>query len=104
MPLYTYERTDGPCDECPGRFEKLQKLDEEPYWLCPRCYHPVKRVPTSFAIGRGTGSPGNESQVTPEKAAEGGFSQYRKLETGVYEKTAGPGPNLMIRPPDDSHD
>jgi putative FmdB family regulatory protein len=104
MPVYLYERVDGTCDECPGRFEKLQKLDEEPYWLCPRCYHPVKRVPASFAIGKDSGSPGNDRQVTAEQAAAGGFSQYRRLEKGVYEKTAGNGPPVIVQPPGSNED
>jgi putative FmdB family regulatory protein len=97
MPVYLYERVDGTCDECPGRFEKLQNVNEDPYWLCPRCYHPVKRVPTSFSIGKGSTSLGNDAQVTADDASRKGFTQYRKVETGVYEKTAGNGPSIIVQ-------
>ena len=104
MPVYLYERVEGTCEECPGRFEKLQNVNEEAYWLCPRCYHPVKRVPTSFSVGKGSESLGNDTQVKAEDAARKGFSQYRKVENGVYEKTAGEGPPMIVHPPGKNDD
>ena len=38
MPTYLYE-----CDEC-GRFEKMQKITDDPLEECPECSSDVKRI------------------------------------------------------------
>ena len=90
LPIYVYQCSDGPgCSLCGVGFEKLQKLNSEPLKCCPRCNRGVQKV---------IGAP-NISAETPslkEKDIEKkGFTQYRKLEKGVYEKTAGKGPDII---------
>jgi putative FmdB family regulatory protein len=45
VPTYEYE-----CNSCGYRFEKFQKMSDEPVRLCPECGKPVKRL-----IGSGLG-------------------------------------------------
>jgi len=45
MPTYEYE-----CTKCTHKFEKFQKMNDEPLKKCPECKGPVKRL-----IGRGAG-------------------------------------------------
>ena len=90
MPIYVYQCADGPgCSLCGVGFEKLQKLKSDPLKFCPRCSREVHKV---------IGAP-NINAATPsldEKSIEKkGFTQYRKLEKGVYEKTAGKGPGMI---------
>jgi len=45
MPTYEYE-----CTECGRRFEKFQKMQDEPLKTCPKCGGVVRRL-----IGTGAG-------------------------------------------------
>lgn len=45
MPTYDYE-----CQKCGFRFEKFQRITEEPLKICPECKGTVKRL-----IGTGAG-------------------------------------------------
>jgi len=38
MPIYDYK-----CEKC-GRFEKVQRITEEPLQVCPECGGPVERL------------------------------------------------------------
>lgn len=90
MPIYVYQCAKEPgCTHCRGGFEKLQKLSAAPLERCPECHGPVHRV---------IGAPHIASQgenLSESHIARHGFTQYRKLEKGVYEKTAGKGPDLI---------
>jgi putative FmdB family regulatory protein len=98
MPIYAYERVEGACERCPGRFDELQKLNAEPLTQCPRCGEAVRRTLSSFAIQRG-GALSASRDLTPDQIGKAGFTQYKKVEPGVYEKTAGKGPNTIHKPP-----
>jgi len=91
MPFYEYvsDHETG-CDYCSEPFTILQKLDEPTMAHCPYCGQPVKRLISSPSlVGRHSRSP-STSEV--EKA---GFTQYRKIGKGVYEKSAGKGPKII---------
>jgi len=46
MPIYEYEPIDQElaCENCRGRFEIIQGIDEEPLSNCPHCGQMVKKV------------------------------------------------------------
>lgn len=69
---------------CPGRVEAIQSMSDEPLKFCPTCGLDVKRVISrpAFKI---------DSGVNADKAAEKGFSTFRKVGQGQYEKIAGEG-------------
>ena len=91
MPFYEYSSSSGPgCDHCRSRFTVLQKLAADPLTRCPRCQGPVERVISSPHVVAGQAHRLKESSI--EKA---GFTQYRKIGKGVYEKTAGKGPGII---------
>lgn len=91
MPFYEYRSTDGAtCDFCGGGFTVLQKIHDDPLTACPRCRQPVKRVISVPNVVAGQAHKLKSSNI--EKA---GFTQYRKLGKGVYEKTAGKGPEII---------
>ena len=45
MPIYEYE-----CGDCHLRFERKQRLDEEPVAMCPKCQGKARRVIHSTPI------------------------------------------------------
>ncbi len=90
MPIYEYEPDDGQCTRCQGRFELLEKLDAAPLTHCPHCAKACHRVVSAGAVIAGSAHVLRESHF-----AERGFSQYRRVDKGKYEKTAGPGPDKI---------
>lgn len=93
MPIYQYALDDGQtCDQCPGRFDELQKIADPKLTQCPRCQKPVHREICAPAIMGNGSRPPQASEI--ERA---GFTQYKKAGKGVYEKTAGKGPDTIFR-------
>jgi putative FmdB family regulatory protein len=91
MPFYEYTSAEqSGCDHCRRRFTVLQRLADEPLAECPECGGPVRRVISPPHVVAGKGHMLTESSI--EKA---GFTQYRKIGKGVYEKTAGKGPGII---------
>lgn len=92
MPFYEYTANDEPgCPHCRDRFTVLQRLADEPLAACPDCGTRVRRVISPPSVVSGKSHMLRESNI--EKA---GFTQYRKIGDGVYEKTAGKkGPNII---------
>jgi len=90
MPIYVYKHN-GPasCENCEAGFERLQKLGDSPLTECPECNAEIQRVVTAPNLARPSPSL-DESNIDKH-----GFTQYRKLEKGVYEKTAGKGPGII---------
>jgi len=91
MPYYEYvsDHASG-CSYCREPFTILQKLSEARMTRCPYCRHPVRQLisPPSL-VGKHSAAP---SAGEAEKA---GFTQYRKIGKGVYEKSAGKGPDII---------
>lgn len=94
MPIYEYEKCDGDCEICPGRFDALQGINDDPLAYCPTCGLSVKRVVSAmrFAIDQSTNY---------DKAAKQGFSTYKKSEYGVWEKVAGEGVDAIVSSEED---
>lgn len=91
MPFYEYtSRNDTGCETCSGSFTRLEKLTDEPLSQCPQCGGPVRRlISAPNVVGDHAG------QLKPSKIEQAGFTQYRKIGKGVYEKSAGKGPGII---------
>jgi putative FmdB family regulatory protein len=90
MPIYVYRPiSKSQCDHCEDGFEQLQKLDDEPLAICPECEAPVEKLITAANLASSAPS------LKEGNIEQHGFTQYRKVEKGVYEKTAGKGPGLI---------
>lgn len=90
MPIYVYRAATGrKCPHCVDGFDALQGLNEPAMTGCPECGAPIARVLTAPNLV----SP--KPSLTEENIGKHGFTQYRKAERGVYEKTVGKGPNVI---------
>lgn len=91
MPFYEYISTEPPgCPHCADGFTSLQKLSDPVLVTCPGCDGPIRRVISPPNVVSGKAHMLKTSSI--EKA---GFTQYRKIGQGVYEKTAGKGPGVI---------
>ena len=88
MPLYDYAPRSGKCSICKGRFEAFQRMAEAPLKECPTCAKPCERVVTAALV---TG----KYSTSDSRVKELGMTKYKKAGDGVYEKTAGRGPNVI---------
>jgi putative FmdB family regulatory protein len=90
MPIYVYQAgPDEQCQHCSDGFECLQKLGDAPLTACPECNAPIFRAVTAANLAALSPS------LKAENLSKHGFTQYKKVEKGVYEKTAGKGPKLI---------
>jgi putative FmdB family regulatory protein len=90
MPIYEYRPLqDSSCSYCMHGFELLQKLVDAPLETCPQCRQSVHRVISAPNLGK-TGV-----SLERNNLEKHGFTRYEKAEKGVYEKTAGCGPDIL---------
>ncbi len=91
MPIYEYELNDDEpeCQICTGRFDVLQETNEQPLDRCPGCGLPCHRVVSraSFKVRKGGDA---------QKAADKGFTTWRRAKAGEWEKVAGPGVDAIV--------
>lgn len=87
MPIYEYQ-TSGQfcCDFCKNTFDVMQKMADEPLKLCPECHNPVRRKISRPNLASPAPS------LSRDNIEKHGLTQFKKVEKGVYEKTAGKGP------------
>lgn len=92
MPFYEYQskNPDTGCRYCMTGFERLQKLSDAALLACPECAGPVKRVISAPNV-----QSGHAHMHKPANLEKSGFTQYRKVGKGKYEKTAGKGPEKI---------
>jgi putative FmdB family regulatory protein len=92
MPIYRYQVVaENPgCSHCSPGFEVMQKMAETPLSECPQCQAPLRKVITPPNVASG-----NAHLSSPGHIEKHGFTQYRKVGKGVYEKTAGQGPDYI---------
>lgn len=90
MPIYEYQ-ANGPmsCDLCEDAFDVMQKMSDEPLKFCPECHNPVQRKISRPNLAKPAPS------LSPENIEKHGLTQFKKVEKGVYEKTAGKGPEYI---------
>ena len=93
MPFYSYQYNgnagDG-CDHCRQGFDQLQKLSDPRLEVCPLCASSVSKIITAPNVAIGQAHLLKQDNIESK-----GFTQYRKVGKGVYEKTAGKGPNYI---------
>jgi len=90
MPIYEYRpNTEVDCDYCSDGFEVLRKISDPTLLTCPKCGNDVTRVLSAPSLAKSSPS------LDPKNLEKHGFTQYRKSGKGVYEKTAGKGPNVI---------
>src|SRR5438045_9649946 len=79
---------------CEGGIEGIQGIEEDHLKYCPRCGMEVKRVISraSFKMARPTGA---------DRAAAKGLSTFKRVESGKWEKVAGPGVDMIVGTPED---
>ncbi|MGY6587597.1 MAG: FmdB family zinc ribbon protein [Wenzhouxiangella sp.] len=91
MPFYEYVSDQAEsCSHCAQPFTVLQKLSDERLIHCPACGGSVRRVISAPNV---VGS--DADKLKPSNVEKAGFTQYRKIGKGVYEKTAGKGPGVI---------
>lgn len=91
MPIYEYQAS-GPksCDHCVADFDVMQKMTDMPLKFCPDCHNPIHRKISRPNLARPTPS------LSEDNIAKHGLTQFKKVEKGVYEKTAGKGPEYIM--------
>jgi putative FmdB family regulatory protein len=90
VPIYEYAPVAENCPHCAGRFEAFQRMSDPELTHCPECGHPCRRVISAPNVAVGGSHHLKESHFS-----ERGFTQYRRVEKGKYEKTAGNGPETI---------
>ena len=90
MPIYEYQSVGQVCcDYCETAFDIMQKLSDDELSLCPECHNPVRRKISRPNLGKPAPS------LSQDNIEKHGFTQFKKVEKGVYEKTAGKGPDFI---------
>lgn len=90
MPIYEYRASgERHCEFCGDGFEIQQKISAARLTQCPRCKAPVKRQISAVSIARSGPS------LERDNLEKHGFTQYKRSSQGVYEKTAGKGPDVI---------
>lgn len=91
VPIHEYAPVDPPgCALCCYGFERLQRVDEPALEQCPACGTALRRVPGAPQVVSGEAHRLRESHL-----ARHGFTQYRRIGKGHYEKTTGDGPDTI---------
>lgn len=81
MPVYDYAPDSGACAECGGCFTVLQRISDPKLGTCPQCGQTCRRLIGAPAIVGGTAS--------ANAIERAGFTQYRRIGHGTYERTLG---------------
>jgi len=91
MPIYEYQTTgQESCSFCVTAFDLMQKLSDEPLKFCPQCHNPIRRKVSRPNLASPAPS------MSQDNIEKHGFTQFKKVEKGVYEKTAGKGPDYIM--------
>jgi len=80
MPLYEYELCDGECLICGGKFTLRRPVTAPELTQCPACKKPVRKVISLF------NTPTYTKPVSFSDAKKAGFTVYKKLGKGEYER------------------
>ena len=93
MPIYEYQASgSASCEHCHTAFDVMQKVGDEPLKFCPRCHNPVTRKISRPNLA----TPG--PSLSKENIEKHGYTQFKKVRKGLYEKTAGEGPDYIKDP------
>lgn len=92
MPIYEYAPTSPGtgCEHCAEGLEVLARISDPDLSCCPHCGTDLQRRISAPNVVAGTAHMMKESHY-----AERGFTQYKKIGKGVYEKAGGKGPRYI---------
>lgn len=92
MPIYEYTAAspEQGCPHCQASFEVFARISDADLTQCPQCGAPLKRLISVASVVSGSAHVHNEAYFSKR-----GFTQYKKAGGGVYEKTAGDGPQFI---------
>ena len=92
MPIYEFTAADPgqSCAHCATRFEIFARISDPELTHCPQCGAAIKRLISVASVIGGQAHLQKESHFSKR-----GFTQYKKAGGGVYEKTAGDGPQFI---------
>lgn len=81
MPIREYSAADPQksCSRCLPGFERVEPVDCPPFPICPECGNKVQRQLSVLRVG------GSKSSFDA-RAKSAGFSTFKKLGHGEYEK------------------
>jgi hypothetical protein len=88
MPIYVYETMREPPEEN-ERFERIQKMADEPLTEHPYTGEPIRRIITAPASLTSSPSRKEANLLSDKNVGEKGFTKYEKVGDGKYERTAG---------------
>ena len=91
MPIYEYEPLDHDCLMCEGRVAAIQGIDEPALQYCPDCGLNVRRVVSSASFKVGSNA--------LKGSGDRGFTTWKKVESGKWEKVSGPGVDMIVGDP-----
>ncbi len=80
MPIYEYELCDGNCVVCGGKFTLVRPMSAKPLTNCPACKRPVRKLFSTV------NSPKITKPTSISDAKKAGFTVYKKLGKGEYER------------------
>ena len=90
MPIYHYRPAETACEACRDGVDRLQKLGDSAPVHCPQCGAVLVRQLSAPQVVSG-----QANRLGEKHAAKHGFTRYQRAGKGVYEKTAGPGPDII---------
>lgn len=90
MPIYHYIAVGDGCLSCRDGVDRLQRLADAAPASCSVCGATLTRVISAPQIVSG-----QAHRLSEKHAAKNGFTQYRRAGKGLYEKTAGKGPEVI---------
>lgn len=84
MPVYQFE-----CLACEIVFEDLQDISSSTPTPCPACGKECNRIVSQVSVTI-------RKDISPDKAAQRGFTTYKRAGEGVWEKQAGEGRDMIM--------
>ena len=90
MPIHHYLPEHEGCAACRDGVDRLQKLGDTDPVHCAACGARLVRQLSAPAVVSG-----QAHRLSEKHAAKHGFTRYQRAGKGVYEKTAGPGPDII---------
>ncbi len=81
MPIYEYQAKDtaAGCEHCRKGFECIQRISDPPVDKCPKCGGAVVKVISAPSIG-------SSASGFDQRAKNAGFTKFKKLGKGEYER------------------
>lgn len=87
VPIYEYEPLAHDCLMCEGKVAAIQGIQDPPLEYCPDCGLPVRRVVSSASF--------KVINTALKTSGEKGFTTWKKVESGRWEKVSGPGVDVI---------